>query len=65
MKRTLTATIKYLANHVINHILSYTMCHAWDRNVLGWLSEPKASIFLGQYVQMAGVRTGGQGKLYA
>ena len=60
MKRTLTAIIKYLTNHVINHIPSYTIRHAWYRKVLGWRIGPKASILLGQHVQMAGVRTSGR-----
>ena len=60
MKQFLTAAIKYLTNHVITHVPSYTIRHAWYRNVLGWRIGPKASILLGQYVQMAGVRTSGR-----
>ncbi len=60
MKLILTATIKYLTNHVINHIPSYTLRYAWYRKVLGWRIGPKASILLGQHVQMAGVRTSGR-----
>lgn len=60
MKHILTATIKYLTNHVISHIPSYTVRHAWYCHVLGWNIGPNASILLGQHVQMAGVRTSGR-----
>lgn len=60
MKQFLMATIKYLTNHVITHIPSYTIRHAWYRRVLGWSIGPGASILLGQHVQMAGVRTSGR-----
>ena len=60
MKRVLPATIKYLTNHVISHIPSYTIRHAWYRHVLGWNIGPNVSILLGQHVQMAGVRTSGR-----
>jgi maltose O-acetyltransferase len=60
MKQLLNATVKYVTNHVISHIPSYTIRHAWYRRVLGWHIEPGASILLGQHVQMAGVRTSGR-----
>ena len=60
MRRILTATIKYLTNHLISHIPSYTIRHGWYRKVLGWYIGPGASILLGQYVEMAGVRTSGR-----
>ncbi len=60
MKKLLTATIKYLTNHVISHIPSYTIRHGWYRKVLGWYIGLGASILLGQHVQMAGVRTSGR-----
>ena len=60
MKQVLTATIKYLTNHVINHIPSYTIRHGWYRRVLGWTIGPNASILLGQHIQMAGVRASGR-----
>jgi acetyltransferase-like isoleucine patch superfamily enzyme len=60
MKQVLTATIKYLTNHVISHIPSYTLRHGWYRRVLGWHVGPGASILLGQHIQMAGVRTSGR-----
>ncbi|MEO8973071.1 MAG: acyltransferase [Ktedonobacteraceae bacterium] len=59
MKRIATATIKYMTNHVINHIPSYTFRHAWYRRVLGWRIGPGAAILSGQHVQMAGVRSSG------
>jgi hypothetical protein len=54
MKQFLRAAIKYLTNHVITHIPSYTIRHVWYRRVLGWRIGPGASILLGQHVQMAG-----------
>lgn len=60
MKRILGATIKYLTNHVISHIPSYSVRHAWYRHILGWNLGPNVSILLGQHVQMAGVRTSGR-----
>lgn len=60
MKRILAATIKYLTNHIINHIPSHKIRLAWYRNVLGWSIGPKAAILLGLHAQMNGVRTSGQ-----
>ncbi len=63
MKRVFGALIKYLTNHFINHIPSYTIRHAWYRRLLGWYIGPKAAVLMGQHVQMAGVRTSGK-KVY-
>src|SRR5579883_2653206 len=60
MKRGLAAAMKYLTNHVVNHIPSYTIRHAWYRDVLGWSIGPGASILLNQHIQMAGVRSSGR-----
>jgi len=60
MKRVLAATIKYATNHIITHIPSYTVRHAWYRGVLGWRIGPNVVIFMGQHVQMAGARSSGQ-----
>src|SRR2546421_6949070 len=60
MKRVFGALIKYMTNHFINHLPSYTLRHAWYRHVLGWYIGPKAAILMGQHVQMAGVRTSGK-----
>jgi acetyltransferase-like isoleucine patch superfamily enzyme len=60
MKRVFGALIKYMTNHFISHIPSYTLRHAWYRRVLGWYIGPKAAILMGQHVQMAGVRTSGK-----
>lgn len=49
--------IKYMTNHIINHIPSYTIRYAWYRNVLGWKIGPKASILMGLHVQQAGLRS--------
>lgn len=60
MKKVLAAAIKYATNHIIAHIPSYTVRHAWYRHVLGWQIGPNAAIFMGQHVQMAGVRSSGK-----
>ena len=60
MKRILSATIKYLTNHMINHIPSHTIRQAWYRNILGWHIGPKAAILLGLHAQMNGVRSSGR-----
>jgi len=52
--------IKYLTNYVIPSIPSYTVRHTWYRRVLGWSLAPEATIFMGQHVQMAGLRTSGR-----
>jgi len=60
MKRLAAALIRYTTNHVINHIPSYTLRHAWYRRVLGWTLGPGVTILMGQYVQMAGARSSGR-----
>jgi acetyltransferase-like isoleucine patch superfamily enzyme len=60
MKYVFASFIRYATNHIIGHIPSYTVRHAWYRRILGWRIGPKAAILMGQYVQMAGVRTSGQ-----
>lgn len=60
MKHIFAAMIKYATNHVITHIPAYALRHAWYRKLLGWHIGPNAAILMGQYVQMAGVRSSGQ-----
>jgi maltose O-acetyltransferase len=60
MKNSMRALIKYLTNHVINHIPSYTIRHSWYRRMLGWSIGPRAAILMGQHVQMAGLRSSGK-----
>jgi O-antigen/teichoic acid export membrane protein/acetyltransferase-like isoleucine patch superfamily enzyme len=55
-----TAAIRYATSHIIAHIPSFTIRHAWYRHVLGWYVAPTASILMGQRVQMAGLRTSGR-----
>jgi maltose O-acetyltransferase len=59
VRDALRGAIKYVTNHVIAHVPSYTMRHAWYRRILGWKVEPSASILLGQQIQMAGLRASG------
>jgi acetyltransferase-like isoleucine patch superfamily enzyme len=58
MKQVLSAAIKYATNHIISHIPSYTLRHAWYRRVLGWRLAPGVAILMGQHVQMAGAWSG-------
>ncbi|HLZ63933.1 MAG TPA: acyltransferase [Ktedonosporobacter sp.] len=60
MRRILAAALRYMTNHVISHIPSYTARHAWYRHMLGWRLGPKVAILMGQYVQMGGVRSSGK-----
>lgn len=58
MKQIFGALIKYVTNHIVSHIPSYTVRHAWYRTILGWYIGPQAAVLMGQHVQMAGVRSG-------
>lgn len=60
MKLFIGAVIKYMTNHVINHVPSYAIRHLWYRRVLGWCVGSGTAILLGQHVQMAGIRTSGR-----
>jgi maltose O-acetyltransferase len=44
MRQLAAALIKYVTNHVISHIPSYTLRHAWYRHVLNWTIAPGVSI---------------------
>jgi O-antigen/teichoic acid export membrane protein/acetyltransferase-like isoleucine patch superfamily enzyme len=61
LKRFAAASVKYATNHVIGHVPLYWVRHGWYRRVLGWRVGPKASVLMGQQIQMAGVRTSGRG----
>lgn len=58
MKLVLLALVKYTTNHIIAHIPSYTVRHAWYRRVLGWQVAPHATIFMDQYIEIVGLRRG-------
>ena len=60
MKQIIGALIRYITNHIISHIPSYTLRRGWYRRVLGWRIGEGVFILMGQYVQMAGVRSSGQ-----
>lgn len=60
MRRVLAAFIKYCTNHIISHIPFYGIRHIWYRTILGWKIEAGASILMGQYIQMAGIRSSGK-----
>ncbi|MBE3560376.1 MAG: acyltransferase [Ktedonobacteraceae bacterium] len=59
MKAVFAALVKYMTNHVITHLPSHTLRLGWYRHVLGWRIGPRATILMGQHVQMAGVRSSG------
>lgn len=59
-RRLFGATLKYATNHIINHVPIHAARYAWYRRVLGWELGPRACILMGQYIQMAGVRTSGK-----
>ena len=54
------ALAKYVTNYIINYTPSYTLRYAWYRRVLGWQIEQRATILMGQYIQMTGIRTSGR-----
>src|SRR5579884_3901613 len=56
MGQLISALIKYTTNHIISHIPSYAIRHAWYRHILGWKIAPNVAIFMGQYVQLSRVR---------
>lgn len=58
MKRIIIALAKYLTNHVITYIPSHTIRRAWYRHVLRWRIGPRATILMGQYIQIGGIRSG-------
>jgi len=60
MRKVLSAAIKYATNHLISHIPSYSVRHAWYRHILGWRMGPNVAIFMGQHVQMAKIRGSGK-----
>lgn len=43
--------IKYLTNHLVSHLPSFTLRHTWYRLVLGWQIAPKAYICTGFQMQ--------------
>ena len=52
----LNALIKYMTNHLIAHIPLHRIRLAWYRRVLGWQIGPRATLLLGQRVQLGGIR---------
>jgi maltose O-acetyltransferase len=59
MKQLLNALLKYLTNYMTNYIPSHKLRLAWYRRILGWQIAPKATILMGQHVQMGSIRNGG------
>jgi maltose O-acetyltransferase len=59
VKEILAAATKYATNHLIAHIPSHTVRRSWYRRMLGWRIGPRATILMGQHIQMAGIRSSG------
>lgn len=55
----LNALLKYITNHIIAHIPLHTIRLTWYRRVLGWQIGPRATLLMGQHVQMGGIRSSG------
>jgi acetyltransferase-like isoleucine patch superfamily enzyme len=60
MKEIFAAAIKYTTNHIIAHIPSHTIRRIWYCRVLGWRIGPKATILMGQHVQIGSIRQSGR-----
>ena len=60
IRRTGAATVKYATNYIIAYVPSHTIRYAWYRGVLGWDIGRGASILMGPYIQMTGIRTSGR-----
>lgn len=60
IRRTGAATVKYTTNYIIAYIPSHTIRNTWYRGVLGWDIGRGASILMGPYIQMTGIRTSGR-----
>jgi acetyltransferase-like isoleucine patch superfamily enzyme len=58
MKQILLALLKYLTNYIIVYIPSHTIRLAWYRRVLNWQIGPRATLLMGQYIQMGGRNSG-------
>jgi len=54
MTLLLIRVVNYVTNHVINHVPSYGLRHAWYRRVLGIEIGPGAAIHLGCYLWFYG-----------
>ena len=59
MKQVLAALLKYITNHIIAHIPLHKVRLAWYRRVLGWQVGSRATLLMGQYIQMGSIRRGG------
>jgi acetyltransferase-like isoleucine patch superfamily enzyme len=60
IRRFIIYLVKYLTNHVISRIPIYAVRHSWYRHILGWRIDPRASILMGQHIQMGGLRSIGR-----
>lgn len=60
MRSFVAALIKYITNYLINWIPSFAVRLFWYRRILGWYIGPDASVLMGQYIQMAGIRSSGK-----
>ena len=60
VRRSSAASVKYATNYIIAYVPSHTIRLAWYRRTLGWDIGHGASILMGPYIQMTGIRTSGR-----
>jgi len=54
------AGIKYATNHIINHIPSHTVRHAWYQRALAWEIDPSATTMMGQHIEFVSRQRNGR-----
>ncbi len=59
-KLLFAASFKFATNWLVNYLPIAGLRQTWYRLALGWTIEPEVEIEMGQYVQMAGIRTSGK-----
>jgi O-antigen/teichoic acid export membrane protein/acetyltransferase-like isoleucine patch superfamily enzyme len=60
VRQTAAASVKYATNYIIAYVPSHTLRCMWYRRLLGWDIGRGASILMGPYIQMTGIRTSGR-----
>ena len=60
LKSALLGLIRYLTNHVVTKLPSYTLRHLWYRRVVGMTIGPGSALLMDQYVHVSGGHKRGQ-----
>jgi acetyltransferase-like isoleucine patch superfamily enzyme len=55
-REVFSSLVRYATNHIIAHVPSYTVRHAWYRHVWGWRIGRGASVLMGQRLVVRGLR---------